>query len=183
MAINLIPLLPASEVLLTGLVVLILNLFLKEHERGILPWICIVGLAIASGMAFFLWGSFESAFRNTLVLDHFSLFFTQLFVGVAAVTILSSVHYVKEIGIAEGEYYSLILFSTGRTISISCAEIFFDNWRISGPTLSTQRMRIFRPAFVMLTSFPRPSRGSAIILTRERFSRRCSVLVIAPLVT
>lgn len=111
MEINLIPLLPASEVLLTGLTVLILNLFLKEHERGILPWICIVGLAIASGMAFFLWGSLQSGFRNTLALDPFSLFFTQLFVGIAAVTILSSVHYVREVGIAEGEYYSLILFS------------------------------------------------------------------------
>lgn len=111
MEVNLIPLLPASEVLLTGLVVLILNLFLKEHERGILPWICIVGLAIASVMAFFLWGSLESAFQDSLVLDSFSLFFTQLFVGIAAVTILSSVHYVREVGIAEGEYYSLILFS------------------------------------------------------------------------
>lgn len=128
MEINLIPLLPASEVLLTALTVLILSLFLKENERAILPWISIVGLTIASAMGVFLWGSYESAFRDTLVLDHFSLFFTQLFVGIALVTILSSIHYVREVGLAEGEYYSLILFSAFGMILMASANdliVFF----------------------------------------------------------
>ena len=44
---NLIPLLPAAEVALTALVVLLLDLFLREREKGILAWITILGLGIA----------------------------------------------------------------------------------------------------------------------------------------
>jgi NADH-quinone oxidoreductase subunit N len=108
---NLTPLLPAAEVTLTALIVLMLDLFLREDEKGFLAWISLMGLALAAGMAFFLWGSQEAAFRETLLLDHFSLFFTWLFLGSAFVTILSSIRYLQETGIRSGEYYALILFS------------------------------------------------------------------------
>lgn len=109
---NLIPLLPGAEVALTALTVLVLDLFLKGNEKGLLAWISILGLGISAGLAFLLWGSQEGVFQDTLVLDNFGLFFTQLFLAVAAMTILSSLHYVKETRIREGEYYALILFST-----------------------------------------------------------------------
>ncbi len=70
MEINLTPLLPAVQVILTALTVLLLDLFLREEEKGFLPWISVIGLSIASGMVFLLWGSQEGAFQNTLRLDH-----------------------------------------------------------------------------------------------------------------
>jgi NADH-quinone oxidoreductase subunit N len=112
MEINLTPLLPAAEVILTGLTVLLLDLFLKEDEKRLLAWISVIGLAIAAGMTFLLWGSHEGAFQDTFLLDHFSLFFTQLFLGVAILTVLASIHYLGETRIREGEYHALILFST-----------------------------------------------------------------------
>jgi len=110
--VNLIPALPAAQVLLTGLTVIVLDLFLKEHEKGILAWISLVGLAACGGMTLLLWGSQEGAFGDTLLLDNFSLFFTQLFIGAAALTILSSIHYLKEHRIHAGEFYGLVLLST-----------------------------------------------------------------------
>ncbi|MCZ6625216.1 MAG: NADH-quinone oxidoreductase subunit N [Deltaproteobacteria bacterium] len=121
MEINLTPLLPAVQVILTALTVLLLDLFLREEEKGFLPWISVIGLSIASGMVFLLWGSQEGAFQNTLRLDNFGLFFTQLFLGVAVITILSSVHYLKETKIRAGEYYALILFSTFGMILMATA--------------------------------------------------------------
>lgn len=113
MDVNLTPLLPAAEVALTALVVLCFDLFLEEEEKGwFLAWITIIGLAIAGGMAIFLWGSNEGAFGDTFWLDNFSLFFTELFLIVALLTVLFSVHYLKETTIHVGEYYALILFST-----------------------------------------------------------------------
>ena len=80
MEINFIPLLPAAEVVLAALTVLLLDLFLKEEEKGLLAWISVLGLAIASAMTFLLWGSREGAFQDTYLLDSFSLFFSQLFI-------------------------------------------------------------------------------------------------------
>ena len=49
---NLIPLLPAAQVLVTALVVLMRDLFIKEHEpKGILALLSLVGLGLAFGAA------------------------------------------------------------------------------------------------------------------------------------
>jgi NADH-quinone oxidoreductase subunit N len=110
--VNLIPLLPAAEIALAALTVLVLDLFLRENEKGLLAWIAILGTVIAAGLALLLWGSQESAFHETLALDSFGLFFTQLFLGSTLLTILASVHYLRETAIPPGEYYALLLFST-----------------------------------------------------------------------
>jgi len=128
MDVNLIPLLPATQVLLTALVVMLLDLFIKEPEKGLLAWISLLGLALGAGETVLLWGSQESAFGDTLLLDNFALFFAQIFVGVAALTILSSIHYVRQTKIHEGEFYELILFATVGMILMAAANdliIFF----------------------------------------------------------
>ncbi|MEK6614189.1 MAG: proton-conducting transporter membrane subunit, partial [Candidatus Binatota bacterium] len=121
MEINLTPLLPAAEVLLTALTVLLLDLFLRDEEKGLLAWISVLGLAIAAGIIVILWGSQEGAFQDSYLLDGFSLFFSQFFVGVALITVLSSAHYLKETGIRRGEYYALLLFSAFGMILMAAA--------------------------------------------------------------
>ena len=128
MEINFTPLLPAAEVLLTALTVLILDLFLEKEEKGLLGWISLLGLAIAAWMVFLLRGSQEGAFQDTYILDSFSLFFSALFIGIAAIALLSSLHYLKETDIGEGEYHALILFSTFGMILMASANdliVFF----------------------------------------------------------
>src|SRR5215472_1025771 len=125
---NLVPLLPAAQVWLTALVVMLLDLFLDEQEKGFLAWISLLGLALCAGETMILWGSQDTAFRSAIVLDNFALFFTQLFIGVAALTILSSIHYIKETKIHEGEFYALVLFATGGMILMAAANdliVFF----------------------------------------------------------
>jgi NADH-quinone oxidoreductase subunit N len=112
MDVNLIPLLPATQVLLTALVVLVLDLFLKGNEKNLLAWIALLGLALCGLETLLLWGSQEGAFADTLLLDNFALFFTQIFLCAAALTILGSIHYLRDVGIHEGEFYALILFAT-----------------------------------------------------------------------
>jgi NADH-quinone oxidoreductase subunit N len=126
--VNLIPLLPAAQVLLTALVVMLFDLFSKEHEKALLAWVSLLGLALGGGETLLLWGSHESAFGDSLVLDNFTLFFTQIFLGAAGLTILSSIHYVRQTRIHEGEFYSLILFATTGMILMAGANdliVFF----------------------------------------------------------
>jgi NADH-quinone oxidoreductase subunit N len=118
---NLTPLLPAAEVLLTALTVLVLDLFVAKKDKGLLVWIGLIGLALAGGMAVFLRGSQEGAFQNTILLDRFALFFTVFFVGAAALTILFSVQYVREAEIHEGEFYVLILLAAFGMILMAAA--------------------------------------------------------------
>jgi NADH-quinone oxidoreductase subunit N len=128
MDLNLIPLLPAAQVLLTALVVMLLDLFIKEQEKGLLAWISLVGLSLGEVETVLLWGSQEGAFGDTVLLDNFALFFAQVFLGVAALTILSSIHYVRQTKIHEGEFYALILFATVGMILMAAANdllIFF----------------------------------------------------------
>jgi NADH-quinone oxidoreductase subunit N len=112
MDVNLLPLLPAIQVLLTALVVLLRDLFIEEHEpKGFLALISLIGIALAAGETVALWGAQESAFNDSIVLDNFALFFSLVFLLVGALTILSSIHYVRLLAIHEGEYYALVLFA------------------------------------------------------------------------
>jgi len=127
--VNLMPLLPAAQVLLTALVVLLLDLFYREGEKGLLAWISLLGLALGGGEALFLWGSQESAFGGALILDNFTLFFTEIFLGAAALTILSSIQYLRLTRIRhEGEFYALVLFAVTGMVLMAAANdliVFF----------------------------------------------------------
>lgn len=113
MDVNLLPLLPAIQVLLTALVVLLRDLFIEKHQtKGFLAFISFIGIGLAAAETVALWGAQESAFNDAVMLDNFALFFSLIFLIAAALTILSSIHYVRQAGIHEGEFYALILFAT-----------------------------------------------------------------------
>jgi NADH-quinone oxidoreductase subunit N len=113
MDVNLLPLLPAIQVLLTALVVLLRDLFIGDEEpKGFLAFVSLIGLGLAAVEVVALWGARESAFTESFLLDDFALFFALVFLLVGALTILSSIQYVRQHGIHEGEYYALILFAT-----------------------------------------------------------------------
>ncbi|MGH7816754.1 MAG: NADH-quinone oxidoreductase subunit N, partial [Candidatus Binatia bacterium] len=154
MDVNLAPLLPAIQVLVTALVVVGRDLFIDEDEpKGVLAFYSLVGLGLAAAeVAVLLTGRQESAFNESIVLDNFALFFALIFLFAAALTILSSVHYVRQTGIHEGEFYALILFATVGMIVMAAANdlmVFF---------LGLETMSI---AVYVLTGMWRSSRRAA----------------------
>ena len=118
---NFLPLLPAAEVLVTALVVLVLDLFTGKEEKGLLLWTSLAGLVIAAAIAVYFRSGEEGAFQDTLLLDRFAVFFTIVFLAVAAVTLLVSVQYVRDTAIREGEFYVLILLSACGMIVMAAA--------------------------------------------------------------
>ena len=130
MDVNLAPLLPAIQVLVTALVVVGRDLFIDEDEpKGVLAFYSLVGLGLAAAeVTVLLTGRQESAFGDSIVLDNFALFFTLIFLLAAALTILSSIHYVRQTRIHEGEFYALVLFATVGMIVMAAANdlmVFF----------------------------------------------------------
>ena len=113
MEINFTPILPAAQLLVTALVVLLRDLFIPEREsKNILVFLSLIGIGLTAAEALALWGAQDSAFNDSILLDDFAIFFNLVFLSVAALTILSSIDYVRQAGIHEGEFYTLVLFAT-----------------------------------------------------------------------
>ena len=94
-----------------AIVVILLDLFIQR--KGWLVVISLAGIVVAAGFTLAMWGGTSQAiFNNMLAVDNFALFFKLLFLGIAALIILSSVDYVSKFTHFQGEYYALILIST-----------------------------------------------------------------------
>jgi NADH-quinone oxidoreductase subunit N len=94
-----------------ALVVILLDLVIQR--KGWLVVVSIAGIVVSAGFALAMWGGISQAiFNNMLAVDNFALFFKLLFLGIAALVILSSVDYVSKFARFQGEYYALVLLST-----------------------------------------------------------------------
>ena len=94
-----------------ALVVILLDLVIQR--KGWLVVVSMAGIVVSAGFALAMWGgSSQAIFNNMLAVDNFALFFKLLFLGIAALVILSSVDYVSKFARFQGEYYALVLLST-----------------------------------------------------------------------
>jgi NADH-quinone oxidoreductase subunit N len=106
---------PEISLVLLALAVMTVDLFVKN--RAIVAGTALVGLLIPIGftLAQQFSGDYankgQTAFFGMFIVDSFSLFFALLFLFIAAVMILSSYSYIKQYIKADGEFYSLLLFS------------------------------------------------------------------------
>jgi NADH-quinone oxidoreductase subunit N len=102
---------PELVVLLTALLVMVLDLFLPKEQKGRLAWLSLVGVVAAGALSYSLWGSRGAELQDMLAADGYGLFLNLVILATAALAILFSVNYVGQIGLAEGEYYTLLLLS------------------------------------------------------------------------
>jgi len=103
--------LPELSLVAVAIIVILLDLVIQR--KGWLIVISLAGIVVAAGFTLAMWGGISQAiFNNMLAVDNFALFFKLLFLGIAALVILSSVDYVSKFARFQGEYYALILIST-----------------------------------------------------------------------
>ena len=105
----------APEIIITafGFLVLLLDVFLpKKENKSYLGVISLIGIILAGVLTVTQMGSMKSGFEGMFVSDGFALFFKVTFLIIAFLTVLISIGYAKREGIAFGEYYALIHFST-----------------------------------------------------------------------
>jgi len=105
----------APEIVITafGFLVLLVDVFLpKKENKGYLGAISLIGILLAGVLTVTQMGSVKSGFEGMFVSDGFALFFKVTFLIIAFLTVLISIGYTKREGMAFGEYYALILFST-----------------------------------------------------------------------
>ena len=100
---------PELTLAVTAVVVVLLDLFLKQ--KLVLPAVSIAGLVVAAAFTIAMWGGSATLFNDMLAVDSFALFFKLLFLVIAALVILASTGYVAKFRRFQGEYYALVLLS------------------------------------------------------------------------
>lgn len=109
---NFVVIAPEIVVLVTALLVMMVDLFLAKEQKGRLAWLSLVGVLAAAGLSFYIWDGSNPELQNMLVADGYALFLNLVILTAAALAILFSVEYAGRIGLAQGEYYTLLLLST-----------------------------------------------------------------------
>jgi NADH-quinone oxidoreductase subunit N len=105
----------APEIIITlfGFLVLLVDVFLpKRGRKSHLGFLSLIGIVLAFLYTLPQMGSVRSGFQGMFISDGYALFFKIVFLIIAFLTILISLGYAQREGIAFGEYYALILFST-----------------------------------------------------------------------
>lgn len=113
--INLYLLAPELSLALLAMTVMAVDLFVKR--RVVTVAVALLGLAVP--LAFVIaqavsnqFNTPQFAFFGLFVVDRYALFFAVIFLIIAAVLILASYSYINKYVRAEGEFYTLLLFST-----------------------------------------------------------------------
>src|ERR671919_204188 len=103
----------SPELILSGTVLLVLtiDLFLKQRRKHWSMWVSFVGVATALGFALSNIGTETRAFGETYVVDSFAVLFKVFFLVVALVVLLLSLRYFRVGRFYQGEYYFLLLTS------------------------------------------------------------------------
>src|SRR5229473_447522 len=120
---------PELSLTLLGLAVMMVDLFVKR--RLVTVTVALVGLIIPTAFVISLALTLDPsvahhAFFNMLVVDQYAVFFQIVFLIIAAVMMLASYSYVGKYVKADGEFYTLMLFSvTGMMLMASTGELIF----------------------------------------------------------
>jgi NADH-quinone oxidoreductase subunit N len=124
-SINLLAVLPVLIVFGWTLVLLVIDLFIPSGRKFWTAWLAILGLlgaAAALAMRFIgARGAADTAFHGMLVVDGFSLFLQAIFILTAIIGILFALEFLPRNKIERGEYYTLLLFTTGGMMIMSMA--------------------------------------------------------------
>jgi NADH-quinone oxidoreductase subunit N len=104
-------LLPLVVLLLWAMVMLLVDLWIPAHRKGITALLAALGLVVSLGLSLTQAGQARTAFNGMVVVDGFAVFLNVLFLASGLAGVALAYDYLKRMGIEKGEYYSLLLFT------------------------------------------------------------------------
>ncbi len=115
---------PEITIIITGLILIISEPFLKSGKKKELFWVALSGLAVAFALNLNRFHNPYDAYSGALSLDIFSGYFNLIFLVNSFIAIILSRDYLTSMNLKPNEYYSLILFSTSGMMFLSSAKEF-----------------------------------------------------------
>jgi NADH-quinone oxidoreductase subunit N len=108
---NLMFLAPELAVVATGLIVLLIGVFMSPQTKNMLGYLATLGVLAALALTIQSFGTEATMFFGTLSIDALSQFFKLVFLAVSLIVSLASIKYNENSDHTE-EFYSLVLFAT-----------------------------------------------------------------------
>jgi len=118
---------PTLALVISAVVVLLADLFLSSSRKHVLAYLAGLGVVAAFFVNGMQWRAAGTAFvgaAGMAVADGYALFFNYVFLTVAGLAVLISADYTDREGLAQGEYYGLLLLSTaGMTVMAAATDL------------------------------------------------------------
>lgn len=108
---NLMFLAPELAVVVTGLIVLLIGVFMSPQAKNMLGYLATLGVLAALALTIQSFGTEATMFFGTLSIDALSQFFKLVFLAVSLIVSLASIKYNENSDHTE-EFYALVLFAT-----------------------------------------------------------------------
>ncbi len=112
---------PEIVVLVTALLVMVVDLLLPREHKPRLAWLSLIGVILAAGVSYYIWDTTDRSLQDMLVADGYALFLNLVILVAAGLAILFSVDYAQRTGLAQGEYYTLLLLSAAGMMLMAAA--------------------------------------------------------------
>ena len=120
-SLNLIVLAPQFVIIVAALVVLLADLFRGQEQKNLPAWLSLAGVIFSAVVLFATWGGEASSFQKMAAADGYSQFLNLIFLTTAGLSILISIKYIADEGLACGEYYALLLLATAGMMLMGAA--------------------------------------------------------------
>jgi NADH-quinone oxidoreductase subunit N len=109
---NIYAILPAIVLSVFGIVVMVAEPFVSERNKSALGWLAFAGTIVAMFALIPMAGQRGQWYSNLWIVDDYDVFLTFVFLLIAAITILTSVDYLRRENLNHPEFYALLLFAT-----------------------------------------------------------------------
>jgi NADH-quinone oxidoreductase subunit N len=111
-SINISAILPVIVLSVFGIAVMVAEPFVRDHSRSHLGWLAFAGTLVAMLAILPMADNRGQWYSKLWIVDDYNIFFTFVFLLIAAVTILTSLDFLRREGLNHAEFYALLLFAT-----------------------------------------------------------------------
>ena len=113
--------LPMLILAVGGMALMLIDLALKPQHKQRGAWLAVLAFVAAGAASWALLGLQGTAFSGMLVVDSYAQVLGLVAIGAGLLTVLTSINYLRDRGIARNEYYVLLLFSVGGMVMMAAA--------------------------------------------------------------
>jgi NADH-quinone oxidoreductase subunit N len=119
--INIGAILPALVLSAFGIAVMVAEPFVAERRKSVLGWLAFVGTISAMFTLFRMADNRGQWYSNLWIVDDYDIFLNFVFLLIAAITILTSIDFLRREDMNHPEFYSLLLFATAGMLMMAAS--------------------------------------------------------------
>src|SRR2546425_9774064 len=120
-SINIAAILPALVLSVFGIVVMVVEPFVSERRKSGLGWLALAGTLAAMLALVPMANNRGQWYSNLWIVDDYDVFLNFVFLLIAAVTILTSIDFLRREDMNHPEFYALLLFATAGMLMMAAS--------------------------------------------------------------